>query len=164
VWFWNKFADDDLICYYRLLKSGITDYAEIIEKGIVVESHLRSLQKTHPKDDYQLSIQFNTSVDDIYICDIGVSKSLYDEKSIGDLILITYLPENPQKCQLSSTIASMKNILLFGFGMSALLLIIVLATTLLIYHAIKRSRTDKFIKHNNKKERHGHDVRGNRYF
>jgi hypothetical protein len=118
----------------------VLEYAKIIQKGVLVNEALVWVDpyKTEPSDNHHVRVELNDGKIDPSFCQFGVSKTFYDNNPAGGRIPVTFLPDEPEKCKLLSSISGTQNILLAGLSVSSLMFLIVFGALYYINRSYKK--------------------------
>ena len=138
LWFPLKYGDAFLL-NWSLLNEGIVENAQIVWKGILVNDKLMLVHQTQSSENHQFKVKFISIKNDNNVCQFGVSKSFYDYTPLGGRIPVTFLPDNPQKCEISSILRGTQPILFIGLGLSVFMLIFALGSAFFIHLSYKKS-------------------------
>ena len=157
LWFPVKYAGN-LRLNLALSKRGHGGYAEIIKKGVLMDGRLKSLDHTKPSDHHAFNVRIEGIDRGAEICQVNVSKRLYEEKAIGDRVLVTYLPEDPSVCQLPLSIASNTSFILFGFLVSFFFLLLVLILIFFLLGSYRKNEHTKPITLSNRMDIEAHQI------
>lgn len=123
---------------YLLLHKGVLENAQVVKKGIIVDGGLVWLHNTQPSDNHQFQVRIAGAGIEESICQIGVSKSLYDNTPPGKSVPVKFLRDYPRTCKLSSSIPGTHSILLTGLWLSTFMLIFAFGTSFFLYRAYKK--------------------------
>lgn len=128
----------DFLLNYMLLHKGVVENVQVIKKGIIVYDELVWTDQTQPSDNHQFQVQLPGAGKEENICQISVSKSLYDLTPAGSRISVTFLPGKPWKCKLSSSIQGTMSILMAGHALSAFMLLCAFGAAIFLYRSHKK--------------------------
>lgn len=137
---WYPFRYGNAFLYNRrLINDGMNTMARIVQKGIFVNERLKWVDPylTEPSDDHHVRVELNGGNADPSYCQFGVSKSFYDNKPAGEKVPVTFLPDQPEKCKLTSGISGTQNILFVGMSLSSFMLLIALGAFYYIHRSYK---------------------------
>lgn len=137
---WVPFRYGKAALYNRnLLKRGAVENAQISRKGILVDNSLLWVDQTEPSDIHQLHLKLPGLGSEYTICQLGVSKELYDVSPPGSRIPVTYLPESPQKCRLTASLPGTQSVMLFGISLSACMILFASVASFYIFRSYRKT-------------------------
>lgn len=126
--------------YSELDSSGIKTDGTIINRGILLDGKFTSIDKTEPSDRQLFKIEYNSINTEKRVCDLSVSKKVFDTHPLNDRLEILYLESDNKKCFIPENVHSMYllSLILNCFGF--LFILIFIAFAFFIYNSFKKRK------------------------
>ncbi len=148
----------DFIFYQKLSTDGVVKKATLENKGVLKDGEFHTSYTTLPSENHQFIVGYKTDDNKYVKCQVGVSQTTYDVISKRDELAVMYLPSDPLKCTLPSSVEINRYTLMSTLMVACLFILLSIGFAYYIYKSFRKPVAGEEIKLTNNLELKGDNL------